>query len=969
MRKLSTLLLCLLMATLTFGKSVTMEQASQVANKYLSVSSKKAALSVANSFSKSYNGITTYYVFNYTGGGFVVVSADDAAKPILAHSDNGFMDTVISSPEARFWLENYSKEIAHAIAAKADNSESKAQWDNILNNTIKSSMANVAPLISTTWDQTQYYNYACPLATSGPGGRVYTGCVATAMAQIMKYYNFPATGVGSHSYSHGTYGLLSANFGTAAYNFSKMGYTATSNNSPIATLMYHAGVSVDMNYSVTGSGASNESVPYALCKYFNYDNKTIGLAYMSDYSAADWQALIMSELDASRPVYYSGSDATEGHAWVCDGYQTSGGITMFDMNWGWSGYYNGYFAIGALNSGNGDFNIGNAIVYGIKPGNPKLAVRFTDLDQANLVAYGPSFNINCSVVVGTPTAVNLYIDKQIVLNTTQTTFTFPWNTTAAGIGVHNVRLEAMDGTDTVSWEIQIGLSEWQPGASGFTVPSRGINNVNIVNANIIWATAIDGRSGSTPINEFTKTTDGGTTWTPGKVLGGKTYGLGNICGIDANIAYVSLYNGVAGAKQDTTCGVYKTSNGGSNWTHLVGALQGSTSFADNVWFWNENIGMCHGDVTGTGTTAYFEIYTTTNGGTTWTRVPKAKIGGGVAALSGEGGWTSVIEAVGAKTIMFGTNKGNLYISHDRGSNWTVSKTGITPITDGVNKIAFKDTLNGLVAQTTTTLVLKETHDGGSTWQTINPTGPFHLSDMAYVPGTDNTWVSVGYGASYSFDGGHSWAEFPGTETESFLAVDFVNNHAGWAGTFNTNATTKGMYKYTGTLDPSTVLNPISNLTAHPENNSVQLSWTEPATIPLSYTIYRNDTLLASNITSLQYTDSPVAPGSQDYCVTAVYALGQSPRSCTTAFITLNIPSTDEAAYRIYPNPSSDIIHVITPVRFNEVRMMNNVGKVVYINNTKGTNLRILTEGFEPGIYILQIYTGTRIISKKISIIR
>jgi hypothetical protein len=975
MRKTTTLFLALMVAAFAFGKSVTMEQANQVANKYVTATSLKASRSVANSFSKSYNGITTYYVFNYTGGGFVVVSADDAATPILAQSDEGFIETEVTNPELRYWLENYSTEIADIAATKAVNTESLSQWNKILNNDIKAPSADVAPLLGLiTWDQKQYYNYYCPAVTSGgSAGKAWVGCVATTMGQIMKYYNFPATGVGSYSYSHGVYGTQSANFGATTYDYINMGNTATfSKYKPIATLLYHAGVAVNMNYGGSGSGASNSSVPLGFSKYFNYDNSTITLAYMSDYSAADWKALLISELDAKRPMYYSGTDAVtdpanpEGHAWVCDGYQTSGGTTLFHMNWGWSASGNGYYAIGALSTSNnnGVYNSGNAIVYGIKPGNPNLIVRFDELDETNSVPKGPAFNIKYSVVKGTPTAVKLYIDDVLMSTTAQTTFSYSWNTSEVNLGVHKVRVEATDGTNTVYWEVNIGLSEWVPEASGFSTPSRGINYIHAVNANVVWATAIDGRSGSTAINEFTKTINGGTTWTPGQVLGGKVYGLGNICGINENIAFVSLYN--KDAAQDNTCGVYKTSNGGTTWTHLVGALQGASSFADNVWFWDENNGMCHGDVTGTGTTAYFEIYTTTNSGTTWTRVPKANIGGGVDALSGEGGWTSVIQAVGTNTIMFGTNKGNLYISHDRGLHWTISNTGISPTSQGgINKISFKDDLNGLVAQTSETLVLKETHDGGSTWQTLNPTGPFNTSDMVYVPGTDNTWVSVGYGASYSFDGGHSWAPFPGTQTDQYLSVGFTNNHCGWAGTFNTDATVKGMYKYSGILE---VLSPITNLTAQPGVNNVQLSWTQPVTAPLSYNVYCND-ILITNTTSLEYLDIPLTGGSLNYCVTAVYALGESPKTCATAEIILGLANTDQAAYRIYPNPSSDIINVVSPAKFNEVRMINSLGKVVYKNNTKGTNLRILTAGMEPGMYILQIYSGTQIISKKVSIIR
>ena len=966
MRKLTTLLFSLLFVTFAFGKTVTIEKANLVANNFFAAYSGKTTPIVANSFSKSYNGITTYYVFNYSGGGFVVVSADDAATPILAQSNEGFVETQITNPSTQFWFDSYSQEIAHIVASEMDNASSIDEWNQILNNQIDAPMLDVAPLLTTNWDQGQWYNYYCPVAAGGPGGKAWAGCVATTMGQIMKFYNFPATGVGSHTYIDPTYGQQSANFGATNYNFASMGSSATSGSyQQIATLLYHAGVSVNMTYAPDGSGAFSTDVPWAMSSYFNYDNSTIALANKVDYTTAGWKALLMSELDASRPVYYSGSGPSGGHAWVCDGYQTSTG--KFHMNWGWSGSSNGYYAIGVLNTGNGTFNSTNAIVYGIIPGNPNLIVRFTDLLQNNSAPYGGSFDINCAVVAGTPSAVNLYIDNVLVFNTTQTTFAYPWNTSAAGLGTHVVRLEAIDATDTVFQEVNIGLSEWVKQNSGFATASRGIQYVHAVDSSLVWATAYDGSGSAATINEFTKTVNGGTTWTTGQVLGGAVYGLGNICGINANVAYVSLYHKTT---QDNTCGVYKTSNGGTSWTHLVGALQGAASFADNVWFWDENNGMCHGDVTGTGTAAYFEIYTTQNGGTTWTRVPKSDINGGVAALAGEGGWTSVIDVVG-NTVMFGTNKGNLYISHDKGLHWTMSNTGITPITDGINKISFKNDLDGLVAQTTTTVVLRETHDGGATWTTITPTGPFLTSDMTYVPGTDNTYVSTGAaagftGAAFSFDGGYTWSQFMGTETEQYLACDFVSNHCGWAGGFNVSATEGGMNKYVGVLVPGSVLSPVSNLIAQPFDNSVHLTWTEPVTIPLSYNIYRNDTLL-TNTPSTQYHDAPVANGQQNYCVTAVYDLGESPKVCTIAWITVGVPNTDEASYKVYPNPATEVINVVAPVKFNEVRLINSQGQIVYRNINKDTNLHILTEGFEPGMYILQIYTGMQIISKKVSV--
>ena len=955
MRKTTTLLLALMVATFAFGKSVTMDQANQVANKYLSATSLKSVRSVSNSFSKSYKGITTYYVFNYTGGGFVVVSADDAATPILAYSDEGFLEEEITSPEARYWLGNYSKEIADVVASEVVNTESLAKWNKILNNEIKASSLDVAPLITTNWDQKLYYNFYCPAVKGGLtgfGNKAPVGCVATTMGQLIKYYNFPATGVGSYSYSHGTYGLQTANFGTTTYTYANMGNKVSiTQYKDIALLLYQAGVAVDMNYAPTGSGAHSESVPYALSKYFNYDNSTIDLAYMSDYSAAEWQALIIAELDAKRPIYYSGSDPTAGHAWVCDGYQTSGGVTMFHMNWGWSGGANGYFAIGALNSGNGDFNLGNSIVYGIKPGNPNLIVRFNDLEQNNLISKGSAFNINCTVVKGTPTDVKLYIDNNVVANTTQTTLSYAWNTTDVSLGVHKVRVEATDGTNTVYWEVNIGLSEWIPEASGFSTPSRGIKYMQAVNKDVVWATATDGRPGSATIQEFTKTINGGTTWTSGTINNCAGLEPAMIFALSKDTAYVPMYKQTGNLSQ----GIYVTRDGGATWSR-----QATASFIDNasfpnvVHFFNKNDGFCMGDPTN----GDFEIYTTTNGGTTWAYVPGANI---PDPLVGDAGIVGFYSAVGDK-VWFGTNKGLVYRSSDKGLHWEVSSTGLGDVQVDVE---FRDALHGLAMDKSKTGDFSETSDGGVTWTTVTSAGNYGISDFCYVPGTENTWVSTGYGAYYSFDGAHSWAPFPGTQTDQFLAVDFANNHCGWAGTFNTNATSKGIYKYAGLLE---VLSPITNLTAQPGDKNVQLLWTQPVTTPLSYNIYCNNVLL-TNTTSLEYLDVPLVGGSLNYCVTAVYALGESTEACTTVEIVLGLPNTDQAAYRIYPNPSSDIINVIAPAKFSEVRMINSLGKVVYRNSNKVTNLRILAKGFEPGMYILQIYTGTQVISKKVTITR
>ena len=360
----------------------------------------------------------------------------------------------------------------------------------------------------------------------------------------------------------------------------------------------------------------------------------------------------------------------------------------------------------------------------------------------------------------------------------------------------------------------ISFAQWMPQVSGFAAPSRGIQYMQAVDANVVWATAFDGSGGNLRINEFTRTTDGGNVWVPGEVLGGNIYALGNISAINGTTAWVAVYSGAASGVQDNNCGVYKTTDGGVTWVQQPGPLQGPASFADNVYFWTENIGMCHGDLKD----GYFECYTTTDGGVTWTRVPLANFSG-ATLLSGEAGWTGVIEATGTSTVLFGSNKGTLYKSDDYGLHWVASQTG-APTTGnfgGINEIAFKDPDHGLVGYNNASgeFDLFETTNGGTTWAPVSHSGFCYGNSFAYVPGTPNTYVSTGAntslsGCSYSYDGGHTWTDFNATSGVQFLATAWHDNATGWAGAFNdatTPSTVGGMYKYTGVLTDILHLDP------------------------------------------------------------------------------------------------------------------------------------------------------------------
>ena len=315
------------------------------------------------------DGSDCYYVFSLQPRGFVIVAADERAEPILGYSyDNPF--SVDGMPDnVRYWLNHYVQQIKAAVDnGDQPSAEIAERWTLLKSGQTMPtrSVTAVSPLIQTTWDQNQYYNQFCPADANGPGGHVYAGCVATAMAQIIRYWQWPNQGFNSHSYVHNNYGTLSVDYNTATYNYSNMPNSLSSSSSStqiaeVAKLIYHCGVAVDMDYTVGGSSAYFYPVVSALSDYFAFkDNGTY--VFKSNYSDTEWSNMLKQELDNARPIFYSGQ-GTGGHAFVCDGYDNNGN---FHFNWGWSGSYNdGYYALDALTPGAHNYSNDQEAIIGI----------------------------------------------------------------------------------------------------------------------------------------------------------------------------------------------------------------------------------------------------------------------------------------------------------------------------------------------------------------------------------------------------------------------------------------------------------------------------------------------------------------------------------------------------------------------------------------------------------------------------
>lgn len=275
-----------------------------------------------------------YYAFNLEQG-YVIVSGDDEMTELVGYAENGFFDAENVPPQMQLWLDGYAEYVAAVQSGKA-----KAR--KILLSDSPSVV--VEPLVTTKWNQDAPFNNFAPEYTDDNNNtqRCATGCAATAMAQIMKFHNWPEQGVGHYSYEHQSFGTISSNFSEHVYDWTNMidrynnGEYSNVQADAVALLMKDCGVSLNMNYGPV-SGASIYSYTPAFKNYFRYSSRTIN---RSGCETAEFTKIITDELQEGRPIIYCGTGEDGGHAFVVDGYDTN---YFLHVNWGWGGYSDGYF--------------------------------------------------------------------------------------------------------------------------------------------------------------------------------------------------------------------------------------------------------------------------------------------------------------------------------------------------------------------------------------------------------------------------------------------------------------------------------------------------------------------------------------------------------------------------------------------------------------------------------------------------
>ena len=436
MKKVNRVLSLLIVVTLSLSQAwaerVSRDDAALVANNFMNVASSNSAIKKTPAKKMVMKAVPAqeenqYYVYeNENGEGWVIVAADDAVRPILAYSETGHFNTEDMPVNVRKWMGKYN----HFIQKLEDEGvvageETKTEWKALRKATKVTHTPVVGPLIKTTWDQDDPFWNLCPGSGSS---KAYTGCVATAMAQVMNYWQWPVKGTGSHSYQpldpntgakSKRYGVQTVNFGETTYDWANMkdsytGSYTTAQGTAVATLIYHCGVATEMMYGNDDDGGSGTyTVNYgdwdwgtttsdeggcaqnALWYYFGYKKDGLtgymrdgyteqGHKYYDSWTDAAWTTMLKAELDKQHPILYGGGSSSGGHSFICDGYDQEG---YFHFNWGWSGENDGYFLLSKLNPGGGgagggsyDFSEDQEVIIGIVPDKkdlPKVTVTWS----------------------------------------------------------------------------------------------------------------------------------------------------------------------------------------------------------------------------------------------------------------------------------------------------------------------------------------------------------------------------------------------------------------------------------------------------------------------------------------------------------------------------------------------------------------------------------------------------------------
>ena len=411
MRRFLLITICLTYAFVAFAKPVSEKQALEKAILLMPGKTFRLCNVDAND-AKSGNVSTPYYVFNAeNNAGFVIVSSDDRTKAVLGYSDHGAIDMNNLPENVAAWLGYY----AEAISSLQD-SPQDVEYHTTATATTR---RNIAPLIQSNWDQSSPFNNQCVFS----GITCVTGCVATAMAQVMNYHKYPKTVPAIAGYTNGRtipdLPAVTLDWANMCNTYFPYDERTDAQNNAVATLMRYCGQSVEMNYGTGSSGTTTGLASVALVKYFGY-NKSVHAIYRDGYSEEGWENAIYQELSANYPIIYSGRTTTNaGHAFIVDGYKDG----LYHVNWGWGSWCDGYFVLSVMDSHGSDeigwtFSEDHSAIVGIRPTKggtldyPLMTISNLELTSSSEVTRGSANeNFNASISFKMDNSVNSEEDK------------------------------------------------------------------------------------------------------------------------------------------------------------------------------------------------------------------------------------------------------------------------------------------------------------------------------------------------------------------------------------------------------------------------------------------------------------------------------------------------------------------------------------------------------------------------------
>lgn len=317
-----------------------------------------------------------FYVFNIGENAFVIIAGDDAHRPVIGYSNESTFDAANIPPALAYYLDGVAECMLNLRQAVAT-PDVAVEWNSVLQHgRLLSYNAGKERtyFCQTKWNQDYPYNYCCPEDPAGSGGHAIVGCLATAMSQLMRFWAYPAKGIGSHCYNHSDYGEICADFGNTNYDWNNMPNVLNSNSSEAeklatGTLCFHCGVTIDMGYGPDGSGGASAPIPGAMHDYFDYCDAIVQLS-RNDFETETWKAMVREQFDMGWPMYYGGCQDGGCHAFVCDGYDDN---DYFHFNLGWGGSSDGWYLIDDApytHPADAMFNFVPAEVYNNTPAEP-----------------------------------------------------------------------------------------------------------------------------------------------------------------------------------------------------------------------------------------------------------------------------------------------------------------------------------------------------------------------------------------------------------------------------------------------------------------------------------------------------------------------------------------------------------------------------------------------------------------------